>query len=65
MEFNDALFHIKNGKKLRRSTWGNMFISLFNDEHNNQVICAQIPPIVNPWLSSSAALLADDWEIVK
>lgn len=72
MDFGDALYALKNGKKVAREGWNGkgMWLDLqVPDEHSKMTL----PYIYMktacgnqvPWLASQTDMLSDDWVIVE
>ena len=67
MNFSEALFYLKQGKKLKRKGWNgkNLFVQSYKS-----AICGDMFIIVNvaaettnSWIPSVSDLYAEDWEI--
>lgn len=63
MDFSAALTVVKDGGMVRREYWGNP--ELYMRLRDGQIQFFHKSRMVGEFLASSAALLADDWHIVK
>lgn len=71
MDFGDALYHLKQGKKVSRRNWNGkgMWLELQTpDEHSKMslpyIYMSTVTGDLVPWVASQTDLLAGDWGTV-
>jgi len=70
MDFEEALYRLKNGDKVFRSGWNgkNMWIHLQKPDHNSKMTLPYLymrtaQGDLVPWTISQADVLANDWSV--
>lgn len=72
MDFGEALFYIKNGRRVGREGWNgsNMYISLQSPDINSKmtlpyIYMKTVQGDLVPWLASQTDILSSDWVLYE